>query len=180
MEKIVEIASKVSTPLALAGVVATLFFLLVRAALVRDLFPKLPSGAGGRLLRVVIDRFFILSLVAILLGFAGYVFAKSVDSQRVPAAGFRKYAYKYENDGRSYSGYFQELEGGSWVEFTREPDRDLTYYFREVEGEPGWITLYDSGRKSYVRLRVNGGWCQYTTQEEWRWSNIHRVTPIAP
>jgi hypothetical protein len=176
-EKLIQIAIQVSNPLALAGLIAALFFLLAREMLSRGLFPQLAQSAGGKLLRHVVDRFFVLALVAMVLGFTGFALGKILETHKRDGIALRKFSYAYEQGGHQYSGYFQEMEGSAWVEFTKEPERDLTYYFREVEGEAGWITLYDSGRKAYVRLRKGGGWCQYTTNPEGPWYNIHLVAP---
>jgi len=90
----------------------------------------------------------------------------------------QRYSYEYENSGKSYTGLIEQAEGGAWIEYTREGERDLTYHFREVDGDPGWTTLYDSGRKAYVRFRNAGGQMQYTTDANGPWYVIHLVTPI--
>lgn len=89
------------------------------------------------------------------------------------------YRYTYQNNGKTYHGYFKNTGAGAWVEYTGQSDLDLTYRFREVESEPGWITLYDSGRGLYVRLPSGGGWAQFTENPTGPWYNLHEVTPIS-
>jgi hypothetical protein len=72
METIFEIALRVSTPLALAGFFAAAFFLVARQVIARSIFPTLTKHLSAGLIKVIIDRLFILSLVAMILGFAGF------------------------------------------------------------------------------------------------------------
>lgn len=76
MAEIVEIATKVSTPLALGGLVAALMFFLLRQILARNIFPKLTEVLGARILRLIIDRLFVLALVSVILGFVGFLFSR--------------------------------------------------------------------------------------------------------
>lgn len=78
MAAIVEIATKVSTPLALGGLVAAFMFFLLRQILAKNVFPKLTKALGADILKLIIDRLFVLSLVAMVLGFAGFFFSKAL------------------------------------------------------------------------------------------------------
>ena len=69
MTKIFEIASQVSTPLALAGFIACVVFFVLRQIVAKNIFPRLTSAVGAGLLRHIIDRLFVLALVAMCLGF---------------------------------------------------------------------------------------------------------------
>jgi len=73
IERIFEVASRISTPLALAGLLAAIFFFVVRQLIAKNIFPVLTKQISGDLLKLIIDRLFILSLVAVVLGFAGFV-----------------------------------------------------------------------------------------------------------
>lgn len=73
MDRIFEIASRVSTPLALAGFFAAIVFLILRQILKKDIFPSLTRQLSSEIIKMVIKYLFILSLVAMVLGFAGYV-----------------------------------------------------------------------------------------------------------
>lgn len=85
-EIIYKIAAAVSTPLALAGITVA-FFSSVSLALIKS--NKLrPTSSEGTLilLRRLLTFFFVLSLVAAVLGFAGWIFRTHVDKvQRADA-----------------------------------------------------------------------------------------------
>ena len=86
MGKIFEIASQVSTPLALAGFFAAVLFFVFRQIVAKNIFPRLTAAIGADLLRLIIDRLFVLALVAMLLGFAGYIVPKLFDHGPEPAS----------------------------------------------------------------------------------------------
>jgi predicted PurR-regulated permease PerM len=67
LAEIFRIATQISTPLALAGFLAAAFFLIVRLIL------KAQKRPAESIVRQIIDRLFVLSLVAMVLGFAGWV-----------------------------------------------------------------------------------------------------------
>src|ERR1041384_1787158 len=73
MEKIIEIASHISTPLALAGLFAAVFFFTVRQIISRNIFPELTAHLSSNIIKLIIERLFVLSLLAMVLGFCGYV-----------------------------------------------------------------------------------------------------------
>jgi len=73
MQGLFDIASRISTPLALAGFLVAAFFLIVRAIIVKNIFPTLTRQLSGDIIKLIIDRLFILSLVAMVLGFVGFV-----------------------------------------------------------------------------------------------------------
>lgn len=71
--KIIDIASRVSTPLAVTGITLAILFFIFRQILAKNIFPRLTRSHGGALLKQVVDRLFVLALVAMVLGFAGYL-----------------------------------------------------------------------------------------------------------
>lgn len=73
MEKILEIASNVSTPLGLGGLIVGALFLIFRQILSLKIFPQLSRQFGGKIIIKIINTFLILALVAIILGFISYV-----------------------------------------------------------------------------------------------------------
>ena len=73
MNDILEIASRVSTPLALAGLLGALFFFLLRQLLKSEFIPRLGTEQATGLLAKLIDRFFALALMAAMLGFLGFL-----------------------------------------------------------------------------------------------------------
>ncbi len=73
MEKIFEIATNISTPLGLAGLFAAIFFYIARQLISARLFPKLTRHLSSDIIKLIITYLFVLSLVAMVLGFGGYV-----------------------------------------------------------------------------------------------------------
>ena len=76
MKEILEIASNVSTPLALGGLIAAIFFLILRQIIAKNIFPTLTKAVSGDILKLIINRLFMLALVAMVLGFAGYIISR--------------------------------------------------------------------------------------------------------
>ena len=73
METIFRIATEISTPLALSGLFAASFFFLAKQIIARNIFPKLTKTNSSELLKFIVNKIFILSLIAMLLGFFGYI-----------------------------------------------------------------------------------------------------------
>ena len=73
MAEIMKIASSISTPLALSGLVAAIFFFILQKIVAKNIFPTLTKSLGAGILKLIIERLFVLALVAMVLGFAGYV-----------------------------------------------------------------------------------------------------------
>jgi len=76
MNKILAIATKVSTPLALAGLIVGFFFLIVKQIIAANLIPQVSQAVGGTILLRIIDGFIVLSFLAVVLGFLGYLIQK--------------------------------------------------------------------------------------------------------
>jgi predicted PurR-regulated permease PerM len=75
LAEIFRIAAQISTPLALAGFLAAAFFQIVRLILSKNLKAQVRPTESALIVRQIIDRLFVLSLVAMLLGFAGWTIA---------------------------------------------------------------------------------------------------------
>jgi hypothetical protein len=73
MDKIFEIASKVSNPLALAGFFSAVFFLLLKIILEKSIFTLQTKESSKQLIMFIINRIFILAIFSMILGFSGYV-----------------------------------------------------------------------------------------------------------
>lgn len=78
MGKIFDIASQVSTPLALGGFFAAVVFFIFRQIVAKNIFPRLTAAIGADILKLIIERLFILSLVAMILGFIAFIVPKIV------------------------------------------------------------------------------------------------------
>jgi hypothetical protein len=77
MGEIFKIASNISTPLALGGLFAAILFFIFRQILRMGIFPRLNQALGGQIVLNIINKLFILALVAMILGFTGYVIARA-------------------------------------------------------------------------------------------------------
>lgn len=73
MENVLEIATNISTPLGLGGFVAAAFFLIV--------LQVLKKASTREIVVLIINRLFLLSLAAMVLGFLGYVTSIVVSAQ---------------------------------------------------------------------------------------------------
>ena len=73
MPSILEIATRIDTPLALGGFMAAAFFLILRAVVTR-------RRVGADVLILVINRLFVLSLVAMVLGVGTYCWLRILGS----------------------------------------------------------------------------------------------------
>lgn len=69
---IIESVAKITQPLALAGLIALILFGVFRLILKLDVFPQLRAGHGYALLVRIVDRVFVLALVALVIGLIGY------------------------------------------------------------------------------------------------------------
>src|SRR6266446_280152 len=70
---ILEIATKVSTPLALAGITTGILYLLYRLLLKSGLLSQVGTTHSFRIINRVVTFLFILALVATILGISGYI-----------------------------------------------------------------------------------------------------------
>lgn len=77
MEKVIEIASKVSTPLGLAGLIAAFVFFVFIQILRKNIFPALTKALSASIIVLIIKMLFILALVAMILGFAGFIVSRT-------------------------------------------------------------------------------------------------------
>src|ERR1700719_974120 len=82
MSEFLHAATRVSTPLGLAGVIASILFFVLREILRKKIFPQLTRGRSYELLSVIVDRVFKLAMIAVVLGFAGFALSKILASPR--------------------------------------------------------------------------------------------------
>jgi hypothetical protein len=72
MDRLLEIASNIPTPIALAGFLAGAFLILAREVINKNIFPTLTKALSGTIIIVIINRVFVLALVAMVLGFISF------------------------------------------------------------------------------------------------------------
>jgi hypothetical protein len=87
MQPIFEIASRVSTPLGLAGLFAAIIFFLIRQIISKNIFPELTKALSGDIIKLIIERLFVLSLIAMVLGFVGFVITPRDQNPPPPTTG---------------------------------------------------------------------------------------------
>jgi hypothetical protein len=80
VESILEIAAKVSTPLALGGLIIGALFLIFRQILSMNIYPRLSRQLGGKIIIKIINTFLTLALVAAVLGFIAYVLPTTLNA----------------------------------------------------------------------------------------------------
>lgn len=87
MNQLVNIASSISTPLALGGLLATIIFAVIIELIRKNKLGTVSSQASAAIIKMIIDKLFILSLVAMVLGFTGYVIqiVYNTHHQSIPA-----------------------------------------------------------------------------------------------
>lgn len=73
MEKLFQIATTISTPLALGGLFAVIFFFIIKQMLAKDIFSPLTKSSSFNILKTIVVYLFALALIAMFLGFAGYI-----------------------------------------------------------------------------------------------------------
>lgn len=97
MENIFELATKISTPLALGGFAFAIFFLILKQLIAKGLLQQISVRASTEVIKIIIDRLFILALVAMVLGFAGYIIPKPVISEAPPYDELVENIYSYRD-----------------------------------------------------------------------------------
>jgi hypothetical protein len=134
------LATKISTPLALGGFSAAIFFFILRQLIEKNIFPALNKQASSEVIKIIIDRLFILALVAMVLGFAGYVIPKQVP---VPPT-----ADNYPINNSSYDGLVGKI-----------------YSYKKVVGPPPNVGVISEGliglrkypeRKEHILIILSG------------------------
>ncbi len=73
MSQLFDISARISTPLALAGLALTAFFLILRQLIRTHRFPMFTRQQSTEITKLIIDRLFFLSLAATILGFIGFL-----------------------------------------------------------------------------------------------------------
>ena len=80
MDNIFKIATSVATPLALAGLFAATLLYVLRKILSTAFIRKLTSAHSADVIKLIVDRLFVLALFAMTLGFMGYLVQQFVNS----------------------------------------------------------------------------------------------------
>lgn len=81
MNALFEIASAMKTPLALAGIVVVALYLIFKAILKLNIFPKLTRRDTFQLINKIMTYLFILAFIAIVLGFVSHMGGNREDNK---------------------------------------------------------------------------------------------------
>lgn len=79
--KIFGVAEKVKTPLALAGLVVIVLYLIFRQVLSLDVFSNIGASNTFALLQTVLSMLFWLAVTSILLGVSSYILSRVLKHQ---------------------------------------------------------------------------------------------------
>src|SRR5438876_3472737 len=79
--KLFEVAQRIKTPLALAGAVLIVFYLIIKQLLSLNVFSNIGSEATADLLRGLVSKLFWLSIITICLGVVSYLIALILSHQ---------------------------------------------------------------------------------------------------
>ena len=99
MERVLEIATKVSTPIAVAGLALGVLLIIFYGILKLKIFPKLNQTMGKDLLSSMMYYLYRLALVSLVLGFIAYltpVILAAVFPQRVVPPDSAEWTVKYD------------------------------------------------------------------------------------
>jgi hypothetical protein len=127
MDKIFQIATNISTPLMLAGFFAAAFFFVARQIIKANIFPKLSRQLSGDIIKIIIERLFILALVAMIFGFIGYIIGE-INPKKEVSEKVKEYYASPSSDLIKLS-----LEDITAVDFAPKPTtKNLTFNFKVV------------------------------------------------
>jgi hypothetical protein len=160
---ILEIAAKVSTPLALGGLVVGALFLTFRQILSMNIFPRLSRQLGGKILIKIINTFLALALVAIVLGFIAYVLPTVIKAY------YPELDREYVNVGTDEDQPLEKIVRAVAV------GRNVTVNFNRNCGQPVRDAIIEAGDHEgadvkelleNLRQRVRGGAINYSVRRE--------------
>lgn len=82
MKEILSVLLEIKTPLVVGGIAVVCFYFILRVIIHKNLISQVSKTRSFKLIIVIINRFFILAILAILLGFIGYVIPLFVSNSR--------------------------------------------------------------------------------------------------
>lgn len=147
VQKLFEVASRVTKPLSLSGLVVTALYLVYRAILALDIFAPLGEEHTFGLLSIIADRLFYMALLALVLGVVSYVFVQHMSK---PQAAVRT---EWEITGNVLFDDGHPVEGATvFVDgVDRKKQTDSTGWFQiKVDEQEKW-TVRASHQASTAR-----------------------------
>lgn len=118
MERIFELATSISTPLGLGGLIAAILFFVLKS-IVRSVASGVDGGSRVSILVLIINRLFQLSLVSMFLGFFSYILSYGSGERR------------YKNSIPSTQITLDSLAGICWTTGLYSVDNISVYCFRD-------------------------------------------------
>ena len=127
------IGKSASTPMMLAGFVAAAFFLIARAIVQKNIFPKLTGNLSASLLRLIVERFFNLAVLCVVLGFSGFFLGKVI-----PEPKGHKFAAPTTNMIKVY------FEGGWSIDLLPQPEmKNVNIRLKVIPQADGFTPISD-------------------------------------
>ncbi|WP_147394154.1 hypothetical protein [Paraburkholderia sp. BL23I1N1] len=168
MDSIFDIATSVSTPLALGGFLAAVVFFIFRQVIAKDIFPQLTDVLGADIIRRIIDRLFILALVTTVLGIGAYAYIKTIGEGPIPSIPHNAFS-------AGNGDIFVRTGANTWNEIS-PPRTDPSFTFEESGRTSDELLLYDKSRDMHVRFPIPSGTATWRVGESGPWTNWYVVT----
>ncbi|MFD2935385.1 hypothetical protein [Spirosoma flavum] len=127
MNKIFELSANISTPLMLAGFFASAFFFIARQIIKANIFPQLTKQFGGEILKLIIQRLFVLALIAMILGFLGYITDKINPSKFINSEDLEHYEKPHSNLIKLILEHIDAIDVAP-----RPNEKNLTFKFKVI------------------------------------------------
>lgn len=141
MNKVFEIATNISTPLMLAGFFAAAFFFIAQQIIKAKIFPQLTRQLSGEIIKIIIERLFLLALLAMMLGFVGYLVNQFTHEQTTT----QKIIEHYERPSKDLIKI--SLQEVTAVDYLPKPEtKNLTLKFKVIS----------KSKDKFVPLKVKG------------------------
>jgi hypothetical protein len=96
VEGLLSVASKVGTPLALAGIIVIVLYALYKQVLGLKVFARLDADPTFRLLQQVLAKLFWLALIALILGAISYLVTALFPPRCTAAVFYRRHVWRYQ------------------------------------------------------------------------------------
>jgi hypothetical protein len=104
MNSVLRTIADVSAPLALAGLLASFLFYIIREIIKAKLIPAVTKKHALTIILAIINKLFILSLVALVMGILTYALERLLIPAARKSDGWAVKVYDFQNHGRGEQG----------------------------------------------------------------------------
>ncbi len=146
MQGVLETATNVSSPLMIGGFLAGAFFLILRQILKLNVFPTLTKDLSSEIIVLIINRLFYLALVAIVLGFVGFVLVSNPGI--ADADGAKKRVIAIDSFVRRYDKSVQVTNAETIVDFVQSSQMGSMFETEHMLVGPNFRNHDDIARKN--------------------------------